>query len=634
MSWGRQCVYETATASETPGAALKREKAELEQLIGYLRQPELAHDLVGKLQAGLGIPELLRYASGGGVLNRQPVALLPTTDSPFEVELMVRHPKAYQILDLSIDITYAEGLMSTAGDPGSLRVNVPGSGSSGFISTVLNPPHPVCYYDDRLARLKIGYWSTVKITDAMAAAAFSHFFKAEHWSLGLFDADLFIGDLVSGDMTYCSSFLVNAVLTHALQAYSAKDPPAAIKAVEFEHEAKKLWRVEQGRDSLTTIAGGFILYIAIGIRGQVADGAEYIPKVVAMARRLRLFDTPNAVRLEELASKGMAPEQQRAAIHTAWGVYGAIMMQAIFRVCEAVKYPPLLPIPGLPSLPTKEKEPDRPLTHLEKNQHAFAAICALWRVTADVLAVYHHPDGPTAVSPAFALSLYHRLLNVADEAHVCVTNSEENAAQISMFHVFYHHVVLDIFRPFVSGNGSTEAGNAWSVANVSPSAIFEASLKQLKRLVLRYRSRHLSENFTILWHLSLMGVVNGLLLNHKRDPNWKFYFMMCIAGYEDLYPTFQVALGIAESLMMLAIQKGAITNREAKRMKEQFKKKDRPELVGKTGAGFVVDLELAMTNPKDAGVDVLIDRFEEATAVASFMEDLASGGGAQDEVMA
>src|SRR5689334_24937224 len=49
-------------------------------------------------------------------------------------------------------------------------------------------------------------------------------------------------------------------------------------------------------------------------------------------------------------------------------------------------------------------------------------------------------------------------------------------------------------------------------------------------------------------------------------------------------------------------------------MREQFKKKDRPELTGKVGAGFVVDLDLAMTDPQAAGVDVLIDRSEEHTS--------------------
>lgn len=38
----------------------------------------------------------------------------------------------------------------------------------------------------------------------------------EHLIIGMFDPDLFIGDLVEQRSNYCSSFLVNAVLCYAM----------------------------------------------------------------------------------------------------------------------------------------------------------------------------------------------------------------------------------------------------------------------------------------------------------------------------------------------------------------------------------------------------------------------------------
>lgn len=177
----------------------------------------MAQELVAKLRTGLDIPALLRYANGvlNGTLSHQPVALLPSAESPFEMELMVRHRAAYQMLDMEVDLAYAGRLVNTAaGEPRQSSVNAPSRGPSDFISTVLNPAPR--YYDDRLARLRIGFWTAVRITDDMAAAALSHYFEVEHLVLGLFDADLFIDDLVNQRIDYCSPFLVSAVLTFAL----------------------------------------------------------------------------------------------------------------------------------------------------------------------------------------------------------------------------------------------------------------------------------------------------------------------------------------------------------------------------------------------------------------------------------
>ena len=66
--------------------------------------------------------------------------------------------------------------------------------------------------NNRLWEVKIRYWTTVPVTDRLAAELFSAFLEVELPVYGFFDPDLFTRDLVMQDTRFCSSLLVNSVL--------------------------------------------------------------------------------------------------------------------------------------------------------------------------------------------------------------------------------------------------------------------------------------------------------------------------------------------------------------------------------------------------------------------------------------
>jgi hypothetical protein len=68
------------------------------------------------------------------------------------------------------------------------------------------------YCDLRLSRIDIKRWTSVPIDDELAAGALSFYLETDHPIHGLFDADLFLHDLVSGEPSFCSPMLVNALL--------------------------------------------------------------------------------------------------------------------------------------------------------------------------------------------------------------------------------------------------------------------------------------------------------------------------------------------------------------------------------------------------------------------------------------
>ena len=85
------------------------------------------------------------------------------------------------------------------------RVTFPESWNPGF-----DERHELI--DNRLWEVKIRYWTTVPITDRLAAELFSAFLEVELPVYGFFDSELFVRDLVKQDMRFCSSLLVNSVL--------------------------------------------------------------------------------------------------------------------------------------------------------------------------------------------------------------------------------------------------------------------------------------------------------------------------------------------------------------------------------------------------------------------------------------
>jgi hypothetical protein len=125
--------------------------------------------------------------------RHQPPPILASTASGIELELLTRYPIAYPTLppvDLNVD-------------------------------SLLQPPltdsdaREDTYCDDRLHLLDITKWSDVKIPNDLAARIVSFYLQIDHPLLGLFDADLFLRDLIKLQHNFCSSMLVNAVLAWA-----------------------------------------------------------------------------------------------------------------------------------------------------------------------------------------------------------------------------------------------------------------------------------------------------------------------------------------------------------------------------------------------------------------------------------
>lgn len=83
---------------------------------------------------------------------------------------------------------------------------------------VLQSTHAII--DDRLNGVNFQRWTSVPITNELAATLISLYLEIDHPWCPLFDADLFLNDCAHGSTHFCSTLLVNALLAWACVSYS------------------------------------------------------------------------------------------------------------------------------------------------------------------------------------------------------------------------------------------------------------------------------------------------------------------------------------------------------------------------------------------------------------------------------
>lgn len=198
--------------------------------------------------------------------------------------------------------------------------------------------------------------------------------------------------------------------------------------------------------------------------------------------------------------------------------------------------------------------------------------------------------------------------------------------------IWLHAAILDILRPFTARARSAPKPlrlKTFPCKKSSPDAAYKASVNQLKRLIVVYRSNYASSTYTMLWHTALIHVANALL-GDRKGPGWRFYLFFCIQCYGHLRQSYRFAEAIGRSLVSMTLQQGDLSAKEARHMMQQFEENRLSSPSDDIRATFMVDLNLAMTDPEEASVERLAERFED---IALFQEFTNQEGSGEDEPM-
>ncbi|KAI0098541.1 hypothetical protein GGR51DRAFT_552531 [Nemania sp. FL0031] len=570
----------------------------------------------------LRIPGDLATSLAEFVDPEQAIKELDTSSSLFEAELVATNPNTYCFLrpiDVSV-LTESHLLLPTSttfelDESGDTHVD--DDSSVRHFGGLVDPADAIQYCDNRLSNLQADVWSDVLVPNEFIARAISLYINTDHPLLGLFDTDLFITDLVGGQTRFCSRFLFHSLMYLACQMYSAFDKNAMQYADTFAQIAEELWESEA--DSCLAMAGAVLLSVSNLGRGKNHDTVlTFARYALEMGQRLGLLSTQPT---DSPPPSFQTKEEERANSYGVWGTFNwNVLISQFYRqpTLKASGVAPTVPIPGELGLPGFDDDILEDGDAIDRGVLGitFPALCKFWQISHG--ARWVHLPGPPDPDPLFRLSLlehkYRQLLAWVETLPSYLLRAEESPHHTIVFHIWLHTFILDILQPFIRAAPEQQLKmETFSAPDGSPDAAYAASVKQLKRLIFEYRSRYSESTYSILWHSGLIYLANAMI-KHTRDPEWRQYLYLCVYGYERLNRPYRISEIILQGLLAMTLKHTDITADEARRLMTELKKRglDQSEktLETRVRATFMVDLDLAMTEPHMASVETVAADFD------------------------
>lgn len=155
----------------------------------------------------------------------------------------------------------------------------------------------------------------------------------------------------------------------------------------------------------------------------------------------------------------------------------------------------------------------------------------------------------------------------------------------------------------------------FSSPELSAGNVFEASVNQLKRLIVNYRAGYKSSAYTILWHTALVYVANAVLQTADESESGLFYFLLCLYGYEGLRRSWRMTEAVVGGLLSMRMRDGGISSINARQILDDVRGNGLSHKTADIRATFMVDLDLALTDPNVATAEALASDFEGHAAI-------------------
>ncbi|KAF3054193.1 hypothetical protein E8E11_012008 [Didymella keratinophila] len=389
VTLGACCIYELGP-NEKPSQAMKRKNEEMQGELSNLRQlydflrlrPEHeAMEILKRIRSNSPdvppsqrIQELADFVRHGDLLIQQPLQTPPGSNIDRDPLHSVTLPPLRQALDSpgsleSYSLLYP-GIYPMGFDgPATQRrrhtqdLSARTDSQSSLprptsIEAILHTPSTAAA-DDLAAdpRLRyVGDWTPVTDDTGFLAHLVTIWTEREYVYYHFLERDAFLADLSSNRHDFCSELLVNVLLASACFHSSAvkdRNKPFSENSIQtsFYYEARRLWDLEEGKDSLTKVQAGMIFYLVLAKYGRDRDGQRFLLEACISAQNLGLFDhespqnktTPTHISVDRW---------RRARAVTAWAVYN-------FQLSMAITYSFPVVIKNLPAaqIPYEDAEP-------------------------------------------------------------------------------------------------------------------------------------------------------------------------------------------------------------------------------------------------------------------------------------
>ncbi|KAF4963074.1 hypothetical protein FSARC_8876 [Fusarium sarcochroum] len=303
------CHYDTGRG-ETPGQARKRKLEPLrhrssasEEIYNILQtRPESeALEIFRRIRDDSDPDSLIRLVKNGDML--MDLTLLPETRLRYEFPFKTSMPVYLQVPQneyLPV-LIYEESLID--GNNGQSHDSTRNTLQDEADFPYLRPYHAATIIDPRLSAVRPSEWTAITADNDLMRSLMHHFFLYDYQWHATFQKDYFLDDMASGGQELCSSLLVNAILAfvgHSCARSPNHDEYRRPRTLEhlFVAEARRLWDLEAGKNNLTTVQAGPLLYLALAACGMDRIGRSYLLQSVIIAERLDIFNHRHEKRVD------------------------------------------------------------------------------------------------------------------------------------------------------------------------------------------------------------------------------------------------------------------------------------------------------------------------------------------------
>ncbi|KAF3176821.1 hypothetical protein TWF751_003142 [Orbilia oligospora] len=201
-------------------------------------------------------------------------------------------------------------------------------------------------------------WTTVTDDDELVSHLMSLYMTWDHPVWHLFDWDIFIDAMKTGDTTYCSPLLVNATLAEACHysnriSFRADPHNPNFIGHRFFQEAMRLWNEETTQiPTLLTVQSALMIGVTLAADGMDRLGGMFLNNGIRLCRELFLQpSTEGSMKGKDVAAPQTDAEKkfEFARQVTVWAAFSFQSMYDWVARCAHTMPPPDLPLPYLES---------------------------------------------------------------------------------------------------------------------------------------------------------------------------------------------------------------------------------------------------------------------------------------------
>ncbi|KAM0553401.1 hypothetical protein ACHAPJ_007415 [Fusarium lateritium] len=199
-----------------------------------------------------------------------------------------------------------------------------------------------------------------------------------------------------------------------------------------------------------------------------------------------------------------------------------------------------------------------------------------------------------------------------------MTRKEQEFPHVFVLHAYFHIIILDLFRPFTEVT-ETMRLKSFSSQDSSPKAVFDASLRQLQRILLDYATNYDPRFYNFTLNGAVLHIIY-VALQSKDTLDWQFNLALGMGWMKEIFVRFAVIGKVAQAYMAIGMGSGMISNEEAREFMEELQRRGRHHNLAEVAASCVVDFEVAMTSKHDGRAQDLAQRFDELALFNEFVK--------------